>query len=207
MPRSLRVWTRLSPQPPARGAARLCKVRKLKPRGYGDVTGSSPLGSGTTPESGCETHRRPRESRDTKHLSSPPPPGQEKARTPAHPGRVVTGDRLAPLPTPSLPQPSAPLLGPQFPAGNEGLQPGYPEGSDHVYESSAQPKEGPSRSPQGRHSCEQPWARSVERRTARGLGDQLTATLSPGRARRRGQGPRHSALCLRPPAPTPSLCL
>lgn len=68
-----------SPRPPSRGAASLCKLRKPKPRGYGDVTEASPLRSGTTPESGSRNIQEALQKRDTKRLSLPPPPHQEKA--------------------------------------------------------------------------------------------------------------------------------
>lgn len=73
-----------SPQPPARGAARPCKVRKPKPRGHGDVTEASPLWSGTAPESG--SHNIQEAPQKQEHQASVLPQARRKPETPFTPG-------------------------------------------------------------------------------------------------------------------------
>lgn len=97
------------------------------------MTEASPLGSGTTPESGYRNIQEAPQSRDTKRLSSPPP-GPGESPSPCSPRAGGHGHRLAPLPALSFPNRPPHPPGPSFLLG---MRPGYPKGSEHVCEASA----------------------------------------------------------------------
>lgn len=110
-----------SPRPPARGAASLCKLRKPKPRGYGDVTEASPLRSGTTPESGSRNIQEAlqKQGHQASVLAASPAPGE--SLSPRLPREGGHGGQAGSAASSVLPPTIRPHLGPQFPAGNEGL--------------------------------------------------------------------------------------
>lgn len=109
-----------SPRPPTRGAARPCKVRKLKPRGYGDVTEASPLRSGTVPESGSRNIQEApqKQGHQASVLAASPAPGESLSpRLPREGGHGGQADSTA---ISALPPTIRPPSGPSFLLGMRG---------------------------------------------------------------------------------------
>lgn len=114
-----------SPRPPARGAAHPCKVRKPKPRGYGDVTEASPLRSGTAPESGSRNIQEApqKQGHQASVLAASPAPGE--SLSPLLPREGGHGGQAGSTAISALPPTIRPPSGPSFLLGMRGWRPGY----------------------------------------------------------------------------------